>query len=61
MRKESDLSKEDLERVQEYLNSGFNQTERGPYRPLTLLLVLWIVVTLMGGVAWLMARLYGFV
>ncbi|MBK6960211.1 MAG: DUF3094 family protein [Gammaproteobacteria bacterium] len=39
------LSEEDLARVREYLNSPIHQVERQPFRPLRLLLVLWIVVS----------------
>jgi hypothetical protein len=53
------LSQEDLARVQEYLNSPIHQVERPPFRPLRLLLVLWLVVTLISGVALVSARLMG--
>ncbi len=53
------LSEEDLARVQEYLNSPIHQVERQPFRPLRLLLVLWLVVTAISGVALLAARLMG--
>lgn len=45
------LSDEDMARVNEYLSSPIHQVERKPYRPWLLLLVLWLVVTAMGGVA----------
>jgi hypothetical protein len=53
------LSQEDLARVQEYLNSPIHRVERQPFRPLRLLLVLWLVVTLISGVALVSARLMG--
>ena len=53
------LSQEDLARVQEYLSSPIHQVERQPFRPLRLLLVLWLVVTVISGVALLAARLMG--
>lgn len=53
------LSEEDLARVREYLNSPIHQVERQPFRPLRLLLVLWVVVTLISGGAWLAARMMG--
>jgi Protein of unknown function (DUF3094). len=53
------LSQEDLARVQEYLNSPIHRVERPPFRPLRLLLVLWLVVTLISGVALVSARLMG--
>jgi len=55
------LSEEDLARVQEYLNSPIHQVERQPFRPLRLLGVLWLVVTLISGVAWVSARMMGVV
>lgn len=45
------LSDEDMARVDEYLSSPIHQVERKPYRPWLLLLVLWVVVVAMGGVA----------
>lgn len=45
------LSDEDMARVEEYLSSPVHRVERKPYRPLRLLFVLWIVVTLLGAVA----------
>lgn len=61
MTKNSKLSQEDLDRVQEYLSSPVHSVERQPYRPLRLLLVLWIVVSVLGGLAWLFAWLKGVV
>ena len=40
---EKKLSDEDMARVEEYLSSPIHQVERKPYRPLRLLLVLWVV------------------
>jgi hypothetical protein len=37
MSEEKKLSAEDMARVEAYLNSGFNQTERKPFRGLILL------------------------
>ncbi|MBI2783889.1 MAG: DUF3094 family protein [Gammaproteobacteria bacterium] len=53
------LSEEDLARVREYLNSPIHQVERQPFRPLRLLLVLWIVVSLISGFALLFAWMQG--
>jgi hypothetical protein len=53
------LSEEDLARVREYLNSPIHQVERPPFRPLRLLLVLWIVVSLISGFALLFAWMMG--
>lgn len=55
------LSDEDQKRVDEYLHSGYNRTEKKPYKPLTLLFVLWVVVTLLGIVALALTRLAGIV
>lgn len=52
---EKKLSDEDMARVEEYLSSPIHQVERKPYRPLRLLLVLWAVVTALGGLALLFA------
>jgi hypothetical protein len=49
--KNSRLSDDDLARVDEYLSSPIHQVERKPYRPWLLLLVLWLVVSALGGVA----------
>ncbi len=61
MAKNSKLSPEDLRRVQEYLTSPVHTVERQPYRPLRLLLVLWVVVSVLGGLAWLFAWIKGVV
>ena len=53
------LSEEDLARVREYLNSPIHQVERQPFRPLRLLLVLWIVISLISGWALLFAWMMG--
>jgi hypothetical protein len=53
------LSEEDQARVREYLNSPIHQVERQPFRPLRLLLVLWIVVSLISGFALLFAWMMG--
>jgi len=61
MTEEKQLSEEDLERVQSVINSGYNTTERKPFRPLRLLSVLWIVVAILGGVSWLIGKNSGFI
>jgi hypothetical protein len=45
--------------VREYLNSPIHQVERQPFRPLRLLLVLWIVVSVISGFALLFAWMMG--
>ena len=53
--KNRQLSDEDMARVEEYLSSPVHQVERKPYSPWKLLLVLWVVVSTLGGVAVLFA------
>lgn len=48
MGKKRQLNAEDQARVDEYLNSGFNKTEKKPYHPWILLLILFVVVSVMG-------------
>ena len=54
------LSQEDLERVRSVTSSGYNTTERQPFRPLRLLAVLWVVVSILGGVSWSIGKNTGF-
>ena len=54
------LSEEDLERVRSVTSSGYNTTERQPFRPLRLLAVLWVVVSILGGVSWFIGKGTGF-
>ncbi len=61
MRREDEMYPEDLERVRQVTSSGVHSVERKPFQPLKLLLVVWIVVTLLGGVSYLLAQLEGFV
>jgi len=61
MRSEKEMSPEDLERVRQVIHSGVDSVERKPFKPLRLLLVLWIVVSLLGLIAWLFGRYYGLV
>ena len=55
------LSPEDQARVDQVINSGYNRTERKPFRPWHLLFILWIIVTAMGLFAWGYARYHGLV
>jgi hypothetical protein len=57
MAKKPKLSDEDLARVDSYLNSGFNVTERKPFRPFKLLFILALIVVGISGFALLIARL----
>jgi len=55
------LSPEDQARVDQVINSGYNTTERKPFRPFRLLLILWVIVSVMGFFAWSYARYYGLI
>ena len=55
------LSPEDQARVDQVINSGYNSTERKPFRPFRLLFVLWVIVSAMGLFAWGYARYQGLV
>lgn len=59
MQNKPKLSEEDQARVDEFLQSGYNRTEKKPYRPLLLLLILWVVVTALGGVAYWLTKSAG--
>jgi hypothetical protein len=48
MRKKPQLTEQDQARVDEYLSSGFNKTEKKPYHPWILLLILFVIVSGMG-------------
>lgn len=61
MSEEKQLSDEDMERVRSVINSGYNSTERKPFRPLILLGVIWIVVAILGGISWLIGKNSGFI
>lgn len=59
MRPPKKLSDEDQARVDEFLKSGYNQTEKKPFRPLLLLAVLWVVVTGLGMMAYWLTKSAG--
>jgi hypothetical protein len=61
MEKKKELKPEDQALVDEYLQRGYNDVERKPFKPLRLLLVLWIVVTLMGLFALGYTRYHGII
>jgi len=61
MQKPNKLSEEDMARVREYLSTPVHSVERQPFRPLRLLLVLWVVVSIVGGLAYLLAWIKGVV
>ena len=58
MRSKEDYTEEDLARINETINSGIHSIERKPFR-FRLLFLWWIVVAVMGGVSWFLARLVG--
>ena len=60
MAKETKLSAKDMQRVKSYLNSGFNKTERKPFRVWVLLAVIWAVVAALGGISWYIGQHSGF-
>jgi len=55
MDKNDKLSAEDQARVDEYLALPTHQVERRPYSPWKLLLVLWAVVSVLGGLSYYFA------
>jgi hypothetical protein len=60
MSEQENLSKEDMQRVNKYLNSGFNVTDRKPFKGLVLLGIIWTVVAILGGVSWYIGQQAGF-
>lgn len=55
MRTEDELSTEDLQRVNNFLNSGYNRVERKPARFWLLLGIVWLVILALGGVSYWIA------
>jgi hypothetical protein len=41
------LSDEDQAKVDKYLRSGFNETERKPFKPIKLMFILYAIVVLL--------------
>jgi len=60
MSEKAKLSAEDMQRVDNYLNKGFNATERKPFRVLVLLGVIWLVVAILGAISWYIGKQSGF-
>ena len=54
------LSKEDQDRVDRYLQNGFNKSERAPFRLGRLLGVLWVVVSALGFISWYIGKQAGY-
>lgn len=53
------LSPEDQQRVDRYLSSGVNQTERKPFRIWRLFAFIWLLLGLMGVVSYWLALQHG--
>lgn len=53
------LSDEDMQRVEDYLRSGYNDTPRKPFRPLLLMIVLTGVVASLSALSVWIAYLHG--
>lgn len=53
------LSPEDQARVDAYNQRGYNDVERKPFRPLLLLLFLFLVVSSLGGISYLIGKIVG--
>ena len=51
MKTEKKLTSEDQANVDEFLKSGYNSTERRPFRPFRLLIILAVIVVLLGQIA----------
>lgn len=56
MAEQRKLSAEDQARVDEYLASGYNRTERKPFRPLRLLVILIFIVSSLTIAAWFLVH-----
>ncbi len=55
------LSEADQQRVDSVIYSGVNSVERKPFRPFLLLGVIMLVMFLLSGFSYLLARWYGVV
>ena len=58
-KKENRLYPEDQERVNEYLGEGYNRTERKPFKPMRLMIMLLVVVTGFSLLSLVIARMAG--
>ena len=59
MSEEKQLSDEDMARVEQYLSSGYNDTERKPFRPLRMMLLLLVVVSTLSALSVFIANQAG--
>lgn len=57
--KEPKLYPEDQQRVDRYLQSGYNRVERKPFRPFALLGILILLVTVFTGLSLMIAKVAG--
>lgn len=53
------LSPEDQARVDAYNKQGYNDVERKPFRPMLLLFILFLIVSSLGGLSYLLGKLEG--
>jgi hypothetical protein len=60
MNEENKLSAEDMERVEKYLNSGFNTTEHKPFRGFRLLFGIWVIIAALGYLSYLIGKQAGY-
>ena len=60
MSEENKLSAEDMDRVEKYLNSGFNTTERKPFRGFRLLFGIWVIIAALGYLSYLIGKQAGY-
>jgi hypothetical protein len=60
MSEENKLSAEDMERVEKFLNSGFNTTERKPFRGFRLLFGIWVIIAALGYLSYLIGKQAGY-
>jgi hypothetical protein len=49
-----------MERVEKYLNSGFNTTERKPFRGFRLLFGIWVIIAALGYLSYLIGKQAGY-
>ena len=59
MTEDPKLSDEDLVCVQQFISSGYNSTERGPFRAFALLAVTWGVVIALGIIGYYIGKWAG--
>jgi hypothetical protein len=53
------LSDEDMARVKEFLSTGYNDTERKPFRPLYMMVLLVVAVSSLSVLSLVIARSHG--